>query len=332
MLIGIYCVGLLVLGYVFFCMPIGIIVFKNLCERSVYEKKSLVDSASHVKDENIMIPLLAAKERWAKNPIEKASIKVSLGRKMRFLFSRQLLLADLWINKDFQKNNKIAILVHGFTDSSTGLAYLAESYQERGISTLSINLRAHSESEGDTCGLGCYLTDGKDIAQWVFYLQSRFGNDVDIILHGISMGGSAVIQSVFFYSLPVKLVISDCTFSEYSKNVRSLVQRFFPKNFFSTFIVGGIYFFASISCYFANGFFFGKNNTKKIIKESSSNIPLLLFHGEEDTLVEPHCAQELYESANGPKELVIVKGAAHIGSWFYQKDLYMDTIFKYLHD
>ncbi len=339
MIIALYCIVLLLLGYVSFCAPIGIIVFRKLCVRSVYEKTSFVASASHVKDEKIMPSLLAAKERWRTKKIEKVSIKMNsfrgIGTFFSSLQSANLLRADLLLNKQFKKNKTLAILVHGFTDSASGMAYLAESYHERGVSTLSVNLRSHGESDGVYSGHGCFLSDGSDIAQWVSFAKKRFGNDTKVLLHGVSMGGASVIQAAYAYGLPVELVVSDCSFSDYSQNVKTLIRSFFPKNWFSSFLITGIYASAAISSYFINGFSFEKNNPKKIlalVKERAEGIPLLIFHGEKDSLVNVLCAEELYAAAKPPKSLTIFKNAPHIGSWFYDKKKYMDTVFRYLQD
>ncbi len=313
-------------------------VFRRLCVRSVYSQKSIVDTASHVKDEKIMTPLLEAKENWSQKPIEKVSIPFlagyGLGGIVSMFKGENKLVADLLIHSQFNKNKTIAILVHGFTDSSSGMAYLADSYHKRKISTLSINLRSHGESSGSYCGLGSYMSDGKDIASWVQYLVHRFGDDTKIVLHGVSMGGASVIQAAFKYSIPVCLVVSDCAFSSFSKNVKNMIQSFFPKNWVSTFFIAGIYASASFLNFVANGFFLGKSNPQNtLLKNDSTNkTPLLLFHGENDTLVKPLCAHELFAAAKMPKKLILVKEAPHIGSWFYECKKYMNEVFCYLRD
>ena len=43
------------------------------------------------------------------------------------------------------------------------------------------------------------------------------------------------------------------------------------------------------------------------------DLPVLVVHGANDTLVPPAMAQRLYDAARGPKRLVLVEGAGH--SW-----------------
>ena len=50
--------------------------------------------------------------------------------------------------------------------------------------------------------------------------------------------------------------------------------------------------------------------TEEQIKEME--IPILIVHGENDTLVDPEQAKELYKFANEPKRLFLVKDAPHV--------------------
>ncbi len=328
---------LIFLGYCCFCLPIGILVFRMTSSRRTYSKKSFVDSASHTKDPIIMEPLLVAKKNWAKKPIEKVTVKAHAFWVTRLFFknakSKKNLSADLYMHENFESNKTIAILVHGFSDSSSGLAYLAESYYEQGISSLSINLFAHGESDGNYCSLGNAYADGLDIISWITLLRNRFGKDIKIILHGVSMGGATVIQSAFMHELPVSLVISDCAASDFSAQMKNSTKKFLPKGFITSIFVSGICFFASLSSFFITGFFFCQNRPKKVIekaRKSKYSVPTLFFHGDNDTLVTPQSAYEMYNLAPQPKKIFIIENAPHIGSWFYNKELYMSEIIQCL--
>ena len=49
-------------------------------------------------------------------------------------------------------------------------------------------------------------------------------------------------------------------------------------------------------------------------KIANVRVPMLIIHGEADPTVPPTMARTLFESAQDPKELVIVPGADHIDS------------------
>ena len=324
---------LILLGYGSFCLAIGIIVFNMTASRRIYTKSSFVDSFDHVKDNKIMTPLLLAKSNWNNKPIEKVFVKAHTFWLVRLLLkisnSKKDVVGDLYMHKSFSENKTLAILVHGFSDSSSGMAYLAEAYYEKGISSLAVNLFAHGESSGNFCGLGSSSTDGLDILAWVNYIRNRFGADTKIILHGVSMGGATVIQAAFDHRIPVALVVSDCAFSDFETQVKSSVRKFLPGGFVSLALVNGIMFFTSLINFFVNGFWFSQNSPQKVLQSAENtdfSIPLLIFHGAHDNLVLPKYAQDIYDSASEPKVLVTVANAPHIGSWFYDKDCYMEKI------
>jgi len=61
-----------------------------------------------------------------------------------------------------------------------------------------------------------------------------------------------------------------------------------------------------------------------------SPIPLLILHGDLDTIVPVHHGQELYEAALEPKQLWIVPGAGHIQAM--RQDVQRDRLVAYLRE
>ena len=72
--------------------------------------------------------------------------------------------------------------------------------------------RAHGQSEGTYIGFGCL--DRWDAVEWIRYLLGRFGQEQEIFLHGMSMGGATVLMaSGLRLPLQVKGIVSDCGFT-----------------------------------------------------------------------------------------------------------------------
>ena len=68
--------------------------------------------------------------------------------------------------------------------------------------------RAHGESEGKYIGFGCL--DRKDALKWIDWVIEHCGADVEILLHGISMGGATVLMASGMELSPqVKGIITD---------------------------------------------------------------------------------------------------------------------------
>ena len=59
----------------------------------------------------------------------------------------------------------------------------------------------------------------------------------------------------------------------------------------------------------------------------TKDIPVVIFHGEKDTLVEPATADILKDAAGKSNVRVFkIKDAPHIGSYFYGKEEYINQI------
>ena len=111
----------------------------------MYAKHSFVDNADHIKDEKVYPVLLEAKNRIDEKSQEKVAIRSACIRRIFPLpsfFPKETLklCADLQLQNDAESvsdKKHFAVLVHGFSDSARGMAYLAEAYYKNGFSVLS---------------------------------------------------------------------------------------------------------------------------------------------------------------------------------------------------
>ena len=84
---------------------------------------------------------------------------------------------------------KAVICFHGY--SSCGMndyVGLSDYYLRNGYSMLIVDERAHGKSQGEYVGFGCL--DRKDALKWIDWVCARCGGQVQIVLHGISMGAA----------------------------------------------------------------------------------------------------------------------------------------------
>ena len=101
------------------------------------------------------------------------------------------LSARLYVN---DPTAPIDILVHGYKsygikDFSGGINLSFGNNHN----VLLIDHRAHGESEGNTISFG--IIERFDILSWINFINERFGNNIPIILMGISMGGATVLMA-----------------------------------------------------------------------------------------------------------------------------------------
>ena len=163
-----------------------ILVSEYLFKKIIYRQKK----SSSQKDIDAVVswyrhyPIAKEGRRWLKN---MPYINIYINS-----FDGLRLYGALLENQGFE--NKIVICVHGFTGSGKkDFACLARTYYENGYNVLLIDNRAHGNSEGKYVGFG--VLDRIDVRNWVKYVINRFGSGVQIFLHGISMGGAAVLMS-----------------------------------------------------------------------------------------------------------------------------------------
>ena len=92
-----------------------------------------------------------------------------------------------------EKPRRIARCFHGYTSSAMSNASFASFLHKQGISCLLVDNRAHGNSEGQYIGFG--VLDRYDCLKWMDFVKEKFGNEIDIMLYGVSMGGSTVLMA-----------------------------------------------------------------------------------------------------------------------------------------
>ena len=226
--------------------------------------------------------------------------------------------------KECGDKKRIVICFHGYT--SRGLADftgLTDYYFRNGYAMLHPDARAHGESEGEYIGFGCL--DRKDALGWVRWVIEKCGEDVEILLHGISMGGATVLMASGL-DLPaqVKGIISDCAFTS-------------PKEVF-THVLGSMYHLPSFPVIpgadLLNrklaGYGMDECNAKREV--AKAKIPILFIHGSKDTFVPVDMCHELYDCCASSKKKLIVEDAAHAESYFKNMEAYEKALDEFTRD
>ena len=90
-------------------------------------------------------------------------------------------------------SHKWLLAVHGYTGRRTDMQNIACFYGEKGYHVLTPDLRGQGKSGGKLIGMG--WPDRLDLLQWMHYLIERFGSEIQIVLHGHSMGAATVMMA-----------------------------------------------------------------------------------------------------------------------------------------
>lgn len=176
------------------------------------------------------------------------------------------------------------------------------------------DLRGHGRSDGKFIGFGAL--DYKDINLWIDYLIERFGEDIEIMLHGISMG--AATSMLVNNNNPreqVKLIVEDCGFTDAYEEVRAVVSNMFGFRSRITPVA------TNVLCKAIAKYDLKKDATPLGTMANAKN-PVLFIHGEDDTFVPFEMCQQLYDACPAPKEIFTVPGAVHAYSYYDAKEEY----------
>lgn len=215
-----------------------------------------------------------------------------------------------------KSDKKFVILVHGYQcNGRDEMSHLARHYyDDLGFACLIPDNRAHGKSEGKYIGFG-YL-DHFDILSWCDYLIKTFGEDIEIILHGISMGAATVMMTAGSKKAPVQIkgIIEDCGYNDMDEEIQCNVRDMTKMNLSA--VKSG----ASLICKKKAGYFFKEVSPREFLKNAA--VPVLFIHGTEDTFVPTYMGKELYEAYKGEKELLLVDGARHARSYYIAKEKY----------
>ena len=217
---------------------------------------------------------------------------------------------------------KIVICFHGY--ASQGMKdYLGLSgyYLKNGYSMLLVDERAHGESEGKYIGFGCL--DRIDALKWINWVLRKCGEDVEILLHGTSMGGATVLMmSSLELPAQVKGIVSDCAFTS-------------PKEVFSH-VLKSMYHLPAFPVMNISDFLnkrlagYGLDECNAAREVKKAKVPILFIHGSGDTFVPYSMCETMYENCASSKKKLIIEGAAHAECYYKDTDAYENALTEFI--
>lgn len=195
-----------------------------------------------------------------------------------------------------EKTNNTIIYLHGNAQNvSTWYLAPVEIQKHVPVNALLVDYRGYGKSTGSPTIEGVV----KDAHAMYKYLIDEGCKPEDISLYGRSIGGAIALELATREKVKSVVVQSSFTsLSDIAKEIYPLVPEVLIKNDYW--------------------------NSKELIKKI--NYPILISHGDKDEIVPVSHSYKLYELANEPKKLIILKGATHndISSYFTKE--YFETL------
>lgn len=219
-------------------------------------------------------------------------------------------------------SHRAVILAHGYSGQGEDMAAFAREYHAAGYHVLMPDARGHGHSEGRYIGFGWH--ERKDYTRWIAELVRRVGEDAQIVLHGISMGGATVLMTSG-EQLPaqVKCIVSDCAYSSVRDILSYQLKRLYKLPSFPFVPI------TSLVCRLKAGYFFSEASAVRQV--SKADKPILFIHGGSDTFVPTTMVHKLHEAAApADKPLLIVPGAQHGTAYTTDPDAYRGEVLAFL--
>ena len=217
---------------------------------------------------------------------------------------------------------KAVICFHGYTSQGmSDYIGLSHYYLEHGFAMLLVDERAHGQSEGTYIGFGCL--DRLDALKWIQWIMDTIGEDVSLMLHGISMGGATVLMTSGL-KLPgsVKGIISDCGFTSPKYVFTHVLHSMYHLPAFPMIQI------ADLVNRKKAGYGLDECNAAREVQKAT--VPILLIHGSNDTFVPCSMCEEIYENCRSPKKKLIVTGAAHAESYYKDMKAYEAALDEFI--
>ncbi len=184
------------------------------------------------------------------------------------------------------------VYLHGVADNRSSAAGLVQRFTRRGIAVIAYDSRAHGESGGEVCTYGYF--EKEDLRRVIAALDDR-----PVVLLGTSLGGAVAIQAAVDQPRVAGVVAAE-VFSDLQTVVRQRVPRIVPdwalRRALRAAETRGRFEVSHVSPREAAG---------------ALTIPVLVIHGAEDHQTPPGHSKEILEALKGPRELILVAGAAH---------------------
>lgn len=185
-----------------------------------------------------------------------------------------------------------------------------------GHNVLIVNQRGNDKSEGRVITFG--VREHRDCLSWIEYILGRFGEDVKIILAGVSMG-AATVMIAGGTDLPRQVVgiVADCGYTSAKDIIQKVIRQLGlpPKLLYPFVRLGGLLY---------GGFDVEEASPIEAMKRC--RVPVFFAHGDADDYVPYEMSVRNHEACAAKKTLFTVNGAGHGLSYILDPEGYVKAL------
>lgn len=212
----------------------------------------------------------------------------------------------------------IELLFHGYKgNAERDLCGGVERCFRLGRNVMIINQRGGGDSDGHVISFG--INERRDCHSWVKFAIEHFGDDVKLIIGGVSMGAATVMMAAG-EPLPknVICVLADCGYSSAEEIIKKVVKEMrLP--------VAPLYPFIKLGARIYGGFDLEETSPMEAMRRCT--LPVVFVHGDNDAFVPYDMSVRLHEAcASEKKALITIHGAGHGLAFPADKDGYVQKL------
>ena len=181
---------------------------------------------------------------------------------------------------------------------------------------LIVDQRAGGRSEGNVITFG--ILESTDCVTWAEHVQQRFGEDVKVIITGVSMGAATVMMAAAKPLPPCVVgVLADCGYTSARDIIKKVIRGMkLPADLIYPVVRLGAILFGHFD---PDAF-----SPEEAMKQCK--LPVIFVHGEEDGFVPCEMTRKNCEVCTAPKVLLTVPGADHGLSYPAAPEVYVQTL------
>lgn len=202
-----------------------------------------------------------------------------------------------------EPTNKTVVFAHGYLGNAFDMGIFSEFYlEELGYNLFIPDLRGHGNSEGDYIGFG--WPDRLDLIDWIDLLLADENPEMEIYLHGLSMGAAAVLM-MSGEAMPdnIKGIIADSPYTS--------VYDLFAYQLKRMYHLPAIPILPAMSIVTKSRADYSLTEASTVKQVKKAEVPILYIHGAADTFVPHEMSEELAEQTNSEHTLVLFPDANH---------------------
>lgn len=307
----------IILGIVAF-VTIAVLVISYICFKIAFyaeDRDPQTYEESDIPEGEIYERFRESMEKWTKETKEMKSELFSITT-----FDGLKLYGKFY---EYKKGAPIELMFHGYRGNAyRDLSGGVQRCFKLGHSAFIVDQRCSKRSEGNVITFG--IKEHKDCLCWVDFLVKHFGNDVKIILCGISMGAATVLMAAG-NDLPKNVigVLADCGYNSPKDIIKKVIKQMkIPVN------IG--YFFVKLGARIYGHFDLEEYSPEQALK--NCKVPVIFFHGESDDFVPCYMSKLNYDACNSKKRIVTIKGAGHGLAYLVDPEKYLASLTEFFGD